>query len=209
MNEETILIVDDESSIREMLRMVLDIAGFNYLEADNIHDAYTIVIDQAPSLILLDWMLPGGSGIELLHRLKRQEHTRDLPVIMLTAKTSEDNIVQGLDVGADDYISKPFAPRELVARIKSLLRRNAKGEQAQSLQMAESETSLIHFAMSRPISLGLFALCIFTLFGAIYVERKTRQAKAFAKGINNEGPTACTCKISQPILLAFITAKNV
>ena len=127
MNESTVLVVDDETAIRDMLRMALEIAEFRCIEADNIHDAYTQVVDERPDIVLLDWMLPGGSGLEMLRRLKRGDTTRDLPVIMLTAKTAEDNVIQGLDVGADDYITKPFAPRELIARVRALLRRSGGG----------------------------------------------------------------------------------
>ncbi len=109
MSERTVLIVDDESAIRDMLRMALEIAEYNCIEAENIQQAYTQVIDKRPDMVLLDWMLPGGSGLELLRRLKRDDNTREVPVIMLTAKTAEDNVIQGLDVGADDYITKPFA----------------------------------------------------------------------------------------------------
>jgi two-component system phosphate regulon response regulator PhoB len=195
MKEATILIVDDESSIREMLRMVLDIAGFNSLEADNIEDAHRLIIDHSPSLVLLDWMLPGGSGIELLHRLKRQEHTAELPVIMLTAKTSEENVVQGLEVGADDYVTKPFAPRELVARINSLLKRNSTGELTQRLQMAElvldqqsqrvflgentiklgpTEFNLLRFFMSHPERAFTRGNLLDRVWGTnVYVEERT------------------------------------
>lgn len=126
MPEPTILIVDDEPAIRDMIAITLDLAGFNSLPAESAHQAHISVIDRRPDLILLDWMLPGGSGIELARRLKREELTSDIPIIMLTAKTSEDNKVQGLNAGVDDYITKPFSPRELVARIKAVLRR-AKG----------------------------------------------------------------------------------
>jgi two-component system phosphate regulon response regulator PhoB len=121
-----ILIVDDETAIRDMVRMGLEMAGFTCDEAADIHEAYSRVHDFSPDLILLDWMLPGGSGVELLRRLKRDEVAAAIPVIMLTAKTAEDNKIQGLDVGADDYITKPFAPRELAARIKAVLRRSGR-----------------------------------------------------------------------------------
>ncbi|MBE9538589.1 MAG: phosphate regulon transcriptional regulator PhoB [Proteobacteria bacterium] len=137
MAQSTVLIVDDESAIRDMLRLALELADYCCLEADNIRDAYTLVVDERPDLVLLDWMLPGGSGIELLRRLKRDDTTRDIPVIMLTARTAEDNIVQGLDVGADDYVTKPFAPRELLARVKALLRRTPTGQGDKQLQFAE------------------------------------------------------------------------
>ena len=123
MSEYTILIVDDEAAIRDMVGITLDLAGFRSISAANAHDAHVSIIDKKPDLVLLDWMLPGGSGIELARRLRRDEITSNLPIIMLTAKTSEDNKVQGLSEGVDDYVTKPFSPRELVARIKTVLRR--------------------------------------------------------------------------------------
>mgnify|MGYP001052191843 CR=1 FL=1 len=122
-SEATILVVDDEAAIRDMVSITLDLAGFSSLCASNAHDAHVAIIDSKPDLVLLDWMLPGGSGIELARRLRRDEITSTLPIIMLTAKTSEDNKVQGLNEGVDDYVTKPFSPRELVARIKTVLRR--------------------------------------------------------------------------------------
>ena len=123
MKHVKILVVDDEQGIRDMLRMTLELADFVCIEAENTAQALSQVHDQKPDLILLDWMLPGGSGIEFLYKLKKANVNFDTPVIMLTAKTSEDNKIQGLEVGADDYITKPFSPRELLARIKALLRR--------------------------------------------------------------------------------------
>lgn len=123
MTEKTILIVDDETPIRDMLRVALEMADYTCLEADNAQLAHSLAVDKKPDLILLDWMLPGTSGIELARRLKRNEVTAEIPIIMLTAKGEEDNKVQGLEVGADDYITKPFSPRELVARLKAVLRR--------------------------------------------------------------------------------------
>lgn len=119
----TILIVDDEPAIRDLVDITLDLAGYKSISASNAHEALVSVIDKKPDLILLDWMLPGGSGIDLARRLRRDEITAVIPIIMLTAKTSEDNKVQGLNVGVDDYVTKPFSPRELVARIKTVLRR--------------------------------------------------------------------------------------
>ena len=123
MSEATILIVDDEAAIRDMVGITLDLAGFNCISASNAHEAHVSIIDNNPDLVLLDWMLPGGSGIELARRLRRDEITTNIPIIMLTAKSSEDNKVQGLNEGVDDYVTKPFSPRELVARIKTVLRR--------------------------------------------------------------------------------------
>lgn len=118
-----ILIVDDEASIREMIAVALEMAGYECLEADNAQQAHAIVVDEQPQLILLDWMMPGSSGIEFARRLKRDDMTAEIPIIMLTAKGEEDNKIQGLEAGADDYITKPFSPRELVARLKAVLRR--------------------------------------------------------------------------------------
>lgn len=129
MSDPTILIVDDEPAIRDMIGITLDLAGFNSMSAETAHQAHVAIVDSRPDLVLLDWMLPGGSGIELARRLKRDELTSTLPIIMLTAKTSEDNKVQGLDVGVDDYVTKPFSPRELVARIKAVLRRSSGNQQ--------------------------------------------------------------------------------
>jgi len=123
MTEATVLIVDDEAAIRDMVGITLDLAGFNSISAANAHDAHVAIIDSKPDLVLLDWMLPDGSGIELARRLRRDEITANIPIIMLTAKTSEDNKVQGLNEGVDDYVTKPFSPRELVARIKTVMRR--------------------------------------------------------------------------------------
>lgn len=123
MTQSTILIVDDEAAIRDMLRLALEMADYRCLEAENAQDAHALIIDERPDLILLDWMLPHTSGLDLARRLKRDEVTANIPIIMLTAKGEEDNKVQGLEVGADDYITKPFSPRELVARLKAMLRR--------------------------------------------------------------------------------------
>jgi two-component system phosphate regulon response regulator PhoB len=125
MAGKTILIVDDEAPIREMIAVALEMAGYESLEAADTQQAHSLIVDRMPDLILLDWMLPGTSGIELARRLKRDVLTANIPVIMLTAKGEEDNKVQGLEVGADDYITKPFSPRELVARLKAVLRRTA------------------------------------------------------------------------------------
>ncbi|MDX1818766.1 MAG: phosphate regulon transcriptional regulator PhoB [Marinobacter sp.] len=123
MNGKTVLIVDDEAPIREMIAVALEMADYDYLEAEDAREAHALIVDKQPDLVLLDWMLPGTSGVELARRLKKDEATADIPIIMLTAKVEEDNKIQGLEVGADDYITKPFSPRELVARLKAVLRR--------------------------------------------------------------------------------------
>lgn len=125
MTGKTVLIVDDEAAIREMIAVALQMAGYRCLEAENAQAAHAIVVDHQPDIILLDWMMPDVSGIELARRLKRETAYADIPIIMLTARSEEDNKIQGLEAGADDYITKPFSPRELIARLKAVLRRTA------------------------------------------------------------------------------------
>lgn len=125
MHNQQILIVEDEPAIREMVVMTLEMAGFESLQATNVSEAHQQVVDNRPALILLDWMLPGDkSGIDFCRMLKSDELLSEIPVIMLTAKGEEDSKVQGLDAGADDYMTKPFSTRELVSRIKAVLRRS-------------------------------------------------------------------------------------
>ena len=195
MNEHTVLIVDDEFAIRDMLRMALEIAEFRCIEAENIQQAYTLVVDERPDIVLLDWMLPGGSGLELLRRMKRDEAAKEVPVIMLTAKTHEDNVIQGLEVGADDYITKPFAPKELIARMKALLRRTSKDQagteikvgelvleidsrrvllENRPLDMGPTEFKLLHFFMANPERAFSRAQLLDRVWGAnVYVEERT------------------------------------
>lgn len=119
----TVLIVEDDTAIREMVADSLRAAEFEVLEAENTETALRLMGDRLPDLILLDWMLPGQSGIEFARRLKRDETTCDMPIIMLTAKGEECDKLRGFDAGVDDYVSKPFSTRELVARMKAVLRR--------------------------------------------------------------------------------------
>lgn len=123
--DTTILILEDEAAISEMLRFTLESSGFNVVSADDDLSAKRILADLRPDLILLDWMLPGKSGIDIAKQLKTDETTKDIPIIMLTARGEEDDRIRGLEVGADDYITKPFSPRELIARIKAVLRRTS------------------------------------------------------------------------------------
>ncbi len=123
MAEVRILIVEDESSVREMIAYTLSKAGFAPYHAENSKEAFNQIADNNPDLILLDWMLPEQSGIEIARRLRRDIKTKDIPIIMLTAKSEETDKVYGLESGIDDYITKPFSPKELIARIKSLMRR--------------------------------------------------------------------------------------
>jgi two-component system phosphate regulon response regulator PhoB len=133
----TILVVDDEAAIRDMLCIALEAADYNVIQAENAQQAHAAALDRNPDLVLLDWMMPGTSGLELLRRLKRDELTQKIPVIMLTAKVEEDSKIYGLDSGADDYISKPFSPRELVSRVKAVLRRVGREDLAEPISVGE------------------------------------------------------------------------
>jgi len=166
-----ILIVDDEPPIREVIRFALEAADFQVLEAGHASEARNLIIAENPDLILLDLMLPGRSGLELARQLKQNPKTRDLPIIMLTAKSQEQDKVAGLEIGADDYVTKPFSPKELLARIKAVLRRTMPvGPDAlievnslrinpsshrvsvngRALALAPTEYRLLHFFMSHP-----------------------------------------------------------
>ena len=135
MSTRRILIVEDEQPIREVVAFGLKRAGFAVSEAGNGVQAQASVANERPDLILMDWMLPDISGLELTRRLKRDELTREIPVIMLTARAEELDKVTGLESGADDYLTKPFSPRELKARIDAVLRRSSPLDEAQSLQV--------------------------------------------------------------------------
>ncbi len=121
----TILVVEDEPAIQELIFAALQHAGHRVMRAYSAEEAVPLVNGTLPDVVLLDWMLPGMSGIQFARRLRGEERTRDLPIIMLTARGEEQDKVAGLDAGADDYLTKPFSPRELVARIKAVLRRRA------------------------------------------------------------------------------------
>ena len=125
MSNRTILIVEDEQPIRDMVAFGLKRAGFDVLEAEDSRAARAQVADRRPDLMLIDWMLPDMSGLELTRLIKRDKDTREIPIIMLTARALEQDKVAGLDSGADDYIIKPFSARELIARIRAVLRRGA------------------------------------------------------------------------------------
>lgn len=118
-----ILIVEDEAPIREMLAFVMEQHGYQPVEAGDFDKALEAVCEPYPDMVLLDWMLPGGSGIQLAKQLKSQDHTRHIPIIMLTARSEEEDKIRGLEVGADDYITKPFSPKELMARMRAVFRR--------------------------------------------------------------------------------------
>ncbi|VAW73281.1 Phosphate regulon transcriptional regulatory protein PhoB (SphR) [hydrothermal vent metagenome] len=166
-----VLIVEDEQAIREMLGFALKKAELHFEEVADAEQALIAVASNPPDLILLDWMLPGMSGIDLARRLRKEEVTAKIPIIMLTARVEENDRVYGLEVGADDYITKPFSPRELIARINAVLRRSLAGSDDQLIEfdglsldpvshrvqadgcvlnLAPTEFRLLHFFMSNP-----------------------------------------------------------
>ena len=120
-----LLIVEDEKPIRDMFRFALLRTEFSLLEAEDAQSLWKVLDQQQPDLILMDWMLPDSSGIELTQRLKQDEQFAKIPIIMLTARSEEKDKIQGLNAGADDYVVKPFSPLELLARIKAVLRRTS------------------------------------------------------------------------------------
>lgn len=128
-----ILVVEDEQAIAEMIVMSLEMAGYEVKRAANGDIAFQMILDTAPDLILADWMMPMMTGLELAQRLKREPSTADIPIILLTAKSDENDKLKGFDAGVDDYVVKPFSPRELLARIKAVLRRGAKEDKNDNL----------------------------------------------------------------------------
>lgn len=190
-----ILVVEDEVPIREMVSFVLAQNGFLPVEAEDYDSAVNLLIEPYPDLILLDWMLPGGSGIQLIKYLKRDTTTRDIPVMMLTARGEEEDRVRGLEVGADDYITKPFSPKELVARIKAVIRRispmavddiiEMRGlsldpsshrvmTSTEPLDMGPTEFKLLHFFMTHPERVYSREQLLNNVWGTnVYVEDRT------------------------------------
>ncbi len=167
----TILVVEDEPSIQELIAASLQHSGHRVLRADSAEEATRRVNETLPDVVLLDWMLPGISGIQFARRLRSEERTRDLPIIMLTARGEELDKVAGLEAGADDYLTKPFSPRELLARIKAVLRRRAPqmtedcveveglridpvthrvSGNGKPLDLGPTEFRLLHFFMTHP-----------------------------------------------------------
>ena len=190
-----ILVVEDEAPIREMLCFVLEQNDYQPIEADDYDSAVNMLIEPWPDLILLDWMLPGGSGIQFIKHLKREAMTRDIPVMMLTARGEEEDRVRGLEVGADDYITKPFSPKELVARIKAVMRRispmaveevieiqglslDPSSHRVMSdttpLEMGPTEYKLLHFFMTHPERVYSREQLLNNVWGTnVYVEDRT------------------------------------
>jgi len=167
----TVLVVEDEPAIQELIAYNLKQAGHQPLRADNAEQAMRLVQDALPDLVLLDWMLPGLSGIELARRLRADKRTKAVPIIMLTARADEQDKLTGLDTGADDYIIKPFSPRELNARVKAVLRRRSPqmtddivqlgslkldptthrvSAKSEAVHLGPTEFRLLHFLMTHP-----------------------------------------------------------
>lgn len=191
----TILVVEDDPAIRELLSINLESAGHRVIEAESAEDAEKLISVSIPDLILLDWMLPGKSGPQLATRLREVDRTKDVPIIMLTARTDEQDRITGLEVGADDYILKPFSPRELVARIKAVLRRRKPQltedkvavdglvldpvthrvyANDQSLVIGPTEFRLLHFFMTHPERVHSRAQLLDRVWGDhVFVEERT------------------------------------
>ena len=190
-----VLVVEDETPIREMLCFVLEQNGFEPVEAADFAQGVARVTEPFPDLILLDWMLPGGSGIQFIKQMKQDELTRQIPIVMLTARGEEEDKVRGLEVGADDYITKPFSPKELTARLKAVIRRavpTATEEvievqglkldpvshrvtvNEQALDLGPTEFRLLHFFMTHPERVYSREQLLNNVWGTnVYVEDRT------------------------------------
>ncbi len=195
MSSFTILVVEDEDAIRGMLMMVLEQAGLTPIQAADAEEAQKVLDESTPDLILLDWMLPGISGVEWARRLKKEPIYRDIPIIVLTARGEEEDKVRGLEIGADDYMTKPFSPKELVARIRAVLRRSGKIQgQAQvtlgdlmldteqhrlsigdkQLEVSPTEFRLMHFFMTHPDKVYSRTQLLDQVWGrSVYIEERT------------------------------------
>jgi two-component system phosphate regulon response regulator PhoB len=194
MTASKILIVEDEQAIREMIAFHLSRAGYEVVEAEDCRTARALLADEQPDLALVDWMLPDMSGLELTRMLKRDKDYEDLSIIMLTARADERDKILGLDGGADDYITKPFSPRELIARIQAVLRRtNSPSEKTQSagvleldapghrvsatgveLKLGPTEYRLLEFLMTHPDRVYSRSQLLDRVWGAnVYVEERT------------------------------------
>jgi len=144
-----VLIVEDEPGIVELLDYNLSAAGFETGVARDGDEAELALAERVPDAVLLDWMLPGVSGIELCRRIRRRPATRDLPIIMLTARSEETDRVRGLDSGADDYVTKPFSPTEMIARLRAVLRRSRPATAAERLEYSDVALDLVAHRVER------------------------------------------------------------
>lgn len=155
--QRRILVVEDDAPIREMVAFTLNRNDLLCVEAEDVRAAQNEIARALPDLILLDWMLPGMSGLDFARRLRKDELTRQIPIIMLTARGEEDDRIRGLDSGADDYLIKPFSTRELIARINAVLRRSAPGGEEQLISVGGLKIDLAAhraFADDQPLTLG-------------------------------------------------------
>jgi len=155
--EKKVLVVEDDAAIRDMIGFNLKRAGFEVIEAGDCQQARVAVADRHPDLIILDWMLPDTSGLEFARGLRRDEIGGHIPVIMLTARTTEDDKVRGLDSGVDDYVTKPFSARELLARIRAVLRRSAPEGDSEEVDAGRLTINLASHRVlhdDQPIELG-------------------------------------------------------
>jgi two-component system phosphate regulon response regulator PhoB len=190
-----ILIVEDEDAIRDMLMMVLEQADFIAVAAADTNEAQRAMDETLPDLIVLDWMLPGVSGVEWARRLKKDPMYRELPIILLTARGEEEDKVKGLEIGADDYMTKPFSPKELVARIRAVLRRSGKINDLAQITMGDlvldteqhrlsvgdklldvspTEFRLMHFFMTHPDKVFNRTQLLDQVWGrSVYIEERT------------------------------------
>jgi two-component system phosphate regulon response regulator PhoB len=195
MTGKQILIVEDEKPIRDMIAFGLRRAGFDVREAEDCSAARASIADNRPDLLLVDWMLPDQSGLELTRAIKRNKDTEDMPVIMLTARADEQDKVSGLEGGADDYVTKPFSPRELLARINAVLRRSstvgtggtiesgglvldAAGHRVtvdgQTVTLGPTEYRLLNFFMEHPERVYSRGQLLDRVWGGnVYVEERT------------------------------------
>lgn len=195
MHNKLILVVEDEGSIREMLKFALERADFRAALAASAQDARMRIADERPDLILMDWMMPGVSGIELSRELKGAPTTRDIPIIMVTARAEEEDKVRGLNIGCDDYVSKPFSFPELIARIQAVLRRSMPGGEEERLavgglevdaasqrvtakgepvRLGPTEYRLLHFFVSHPERVYTREQVLDRVWGQnVYVEERT------------------------------------
>ena len=156
-SKASVLIVEDEPDISEVIRYNLSRAGYRVRNTLDGEEGLIMIKEEKPDVLILDWMLPSVSGLEICRALRRQKDTRDIGIIMLTARGEELDRVQGLESGADDYISKPFSPAELVARVASVLRRSKPVTSQEALMYADIEMDLTTFRVKRSgryISLG-------------------------------------------------------
>lgn len=207
----TILVVEDEAALLALLRYNLERQGFHVEEATDGQEALLRIAEAKPDLVLLDWMLPAMSGIEVCRQIRRRPATRDLPVIMVTARTEDQDAVRALDTGADDYITKPFAVEALLARIRALLRRSsnvsAKGSIAyldlvmdqdahrvtrnsRALHLGPTEYRLLEFFLSHPRRVFTREQLLDAVWGRdIHVELRTVDVhiRRLRKAINTEG----------------------